>query len=159
MLQKTDPHFGGLPLIGKRVPCDFSAMRGIRAQTVSIRHASLPARSVPPGNALSIRRKMSRDARGKTVIRSIRTDRMHGASRKNNLWKMVNAGRRRRRNRGLKPRQPLMSAGVEPPFTARFERVASDFVLLYLTLVAIFDNRLGLLKKFDVGERRKPCQP
>jgi hypothetical protein len=84
---------------------------------------------------------------------------MRVASENGEGWKRVRVLDARSGFRLLKSRRSALIQAAETRVAAHLRRVASEFILLYLTLVAIFDNRHGLLKKFDVGARRKPCQP
>jgi hypothetical protein len=155
MPPKAGPHFGALPNSCKRLTCDFSRMRGVRAQPVSIRHIALPDVPAPPGYSWRSIRNFTRDSHRKDPIRSFLAGSRRGVAGKNQ------ASTRPRRAILRTVSRRLSSRGGAAPaeFSAHFRRVASDFVLLYLTLVAIFDNRHPLLKKFEVGGRRNPCRP
>ena len=154
MPQKPDPHFGALPTSCKRIPCDFGGMRGVRAQPVTIRYVPLSDGRGQPGYSWRTIRELSRDVPRKSLIRSFSRESMRGVSGKN----AIRTGNSRR-IRDLKRRRSLIVRSTQTQLAACFRRVASDLILLYLTLVAIFDNRHGLLKKIEVGERRNPCRP
>jgi len=77
-------------------------------------------------------------------------EKMRGSLNETQVRKQHRLWNSRRTIRSRKPRGSR-DQGKGTQFTARFARVTLDFVLLYLTLVAIFDNRHGLLKKFDSG--------
>jgi len=149
MLRKPDLHFGALPLSRKRVSCDFSGMRGVRARRVSIRHVPAPGRAISQGFSLAIPRDLSRSARRKNPIRSYSMEKLHRLN-ETPVRKQHSPRNSRRTLRSRKPRA-LRDQGKGTQFTARFARVTFVFVLLCLTLVTIFDNRHGLLKKFDSG--------
>jgi hypothetical protein len=159
MLRKTDPLFGVLPNSSKRLACDFSGMRGIRAKTVNIRHTPVSSRRASQEDSWRIGANLSRGMRRRSLIRLSSMESMRGASHNSDLWKQGRARNPRRKFGLLEQRGSAVIRASETRVAAHFGYVASDFIVLYLTLVAIFDNRHGLLKKFDVGARRKPCQP
>jgi len=159
MLRKTDPLFGALPTTCKRLSCDFSAMRGVRAQTVHIRYAPTPSRGAKPGDSWAATKDLARDARPRGSIRSGWMDSKRRAGESRSVWKQARAGARPKSFGSLKRTRLSIVQAAETRLASHFRRAASDFILLCLTLVAIFDNRHGLLKKFDAGERQKPCQP
>ena len=150
MLRKPDLHFGALPLSRKRVSCDFSGMRGVRARRVSIRYVPAPGRAISQGFSLAIPRDLSRSARRQNPIRSYSMEKMRGTLNETRIRKHRSQQNSHRTIRSPKPRGSR-DQGKGTQFTARFARVTFVFVLLCLTLVTIFDNRHGLLKKFDSG--------
>jgi hypothetical protein len=150
MLRKPDHHLGALPISRKRVSCDFSGMRGARSRPVTIRHLPAPGRAFSQGFSLAIPRDLSRRARRKNPIRSYSMEKLRGKLNGTQVRKQHSLQNSHRTIRSRKPRSPR-DQGKGTQFTARFARVIFDFVLLYLTLVTIFVNRHGPLKKFDTG--------
>ena len=149
MLRKPDLHFGALPSSRKQVSCDFTGMRGARARRVSIRHVPASGRAVSQGFSLAIPRDLSRRARRKNHIRSYSMEKIHGLNE--TQVRKQHSPRNSRRTPRTRNARGSGNRGKGTQFTARFARVTFVFVLLYLTVVTIFDNRHGLLKKFDTG--------
>ena len=159
MLRKTDPLFGALPNSSKRLACDFSGMRGIRAKTVNIRHVPVSGPRSRHAYSWRIDANLSRGSHPRSLIRSSWIETMRGAPDNPDLWKRGRAGNLPGTVGRLKPRRSAIVSAAQKRVATQVRRLASDFIVLYLTLVAIFDNRHGLLKKSEVGSRRKPCQP
>lgn len=135
-------------------------MRGARAQTVRIRYASAASRGVRPGDSWAGIKDLARDERSRGSIRSGWMDSsMRRAGQSRRVCKQAKAGVRPKSFGSSQRTRFSIVQAAETRLASQFRRVAADFILLCLTLVAIFDNRHGLLKKFDAGERQKPCQP
>ena len=150
MPRKPDHHFGALPISRKRVPCDFSGMRGARSRPVTIRHLPDRDRAFSQGFSLAIPRDLSGRAPRKNLIRSYSMEKLRGTLNETQVRRQPSPRNSHRTIRSRKSRSPR-DQGKGTQFTARFAGVIFDFVLLYLTLVTIFVNRHGPLKKFDTG--------
>lgn len=146
MSRKPNQGFGALPATRKRLPCDFSAMRGGRARKVNIRCLDT---SSTPGHFRAELRNFSRAARGKNPIRSGSMENMRGALSEIQVRKPKH---QMRRSRGISlwgaRRRVRRMTGSDRSISAS-DGSARDFFLFYLTGVRIFDNRHGLLKKLD----------
>jgi len=145
MLRKPDHYLGALPISRKQVSCDFTGMRGARSRPITIRHLPAPDRAISQGFSLAIARDLSRPPRRLNPIRSYPMEKMRGTPDETRVRKQNT----QRDSRPIARKQKRGGPGTH--FTARFARVIFDFVLLYLTLVTIFVNRHGPLKKFDTG--------
>ena len=152
MPRKPDQHFGALPTSSKRLPCDFSGMRGVRARRVTINFGNGALNpSIRRGHSAKTARDLSRGVPRPDLIRSDSMVNMRGALRE------IRARIRARRtglhasNRIAKAPHCAFRRLSANKSLAHCSRYVFVFFLLCLTVAAIFDNRHGLFKKFDCG--------
>ena len=145
---KRDRNFGAPPARACSLKCEFPGT--FVAEAVPIRQANTARLSAPPGNFQGWGRYFSRAPAAQSVIKVRWIESMRGATSERKTgrpdlrircrtgWRI---GRRDAGNRWRKP-QALTD------FT-------SGFFLFYLTTGVIFDNRHGLLKKFESAQAAK----
>src|SRR5262249_14530634 len=144
MLRQSNRNFGARPIWGKRLHCDFSAMRRSRPEPVKINHAGSRILSRPVD--------FTRAAPGKRHIRSCWIEDMRSGLNETQTWKRL-ARVRQRRAAGRLGLLRLKRVKSAPASKARARRgFTCDFFLFYLTGPMIFVNRHGLLKKFDSAQ-------
>jgi hypothetical protein len=151
MLRVSVENCGAHRATGRRLICDFSAMRGARIKYVKIRSLD----SLQPGNSLAPARDLSRAACVRNLIKLNLIGKMRGASTKFDLsrtgWRVLG----RKTTLGIKSAfRPLCRAPRAVSIRASAGSVP-DFFLLYLTGIRFFDNRHRLLKKFDSARTAK----
>ena len=160
MPRKSDQRFGALPARSKRLQCDFSAMRGARAVRliicrVTALQTSLPEER-PSENSHVTPDELSGSRCVKTRIKSGWMEMTRGE---------LNGTEGCRKDKQIR-RRTLISNSTEAPLVFRGARggdaaaavslLSWNCFLFCLTGAAIFDNRHGLLKKFDSARAAKP---
>jgi hypothetical protein len=153
MPRKSDQNFVALPLTPRRLPCDFTAVNQLQPQSVTIRRLHRCRRSRCPGICLFPPRDFSRSTPAKGPITLYQIEIMRGF-----VSRFKTRGQDCRARHGVQNTRLILIARPLPSSPARRNirssaDFARDFFLFYLTGKTIFDNRHGLLKKFDSGRR------